>query len=181
MIAVQFSLFKDILSCVRRKSKEGKRKGGIKVHTVINACEKDPSLVWFSPTKTYEHNFLQQLKCDNNTISVFDKAYNDYKAFKFYKDQKIGYVTRIKYNAVYDEMLIKDICEDIHSGVVVDVIIEIKVKEGKQILKLYIRKVKFYDRESKRDFEYITNLFKLRADLIAPLYKVRLRIELVFK
>jgi hypothetical protein len=51
------SLFKDILSCVGRKSKDGKRKGGIKVHTVINADEKVPSLVWFSPATTHDHNF----------------------------------------------------------------------------------------------------------------------------
>ena len=75
------SLFKDILSCVGRKAKDGKSKGGIKVHTVINADEKVPSLVWFSPAKTHDHNFLQQLKCDDNTIYVFDKGYNDYKAF----------------------------------------------------------------------------------------------------
>lgn len=68
------SLFKDILSCVGRKSKDGKSKGGIKVHTVINADEKVPSLVWFNPATTHDHNFLQHLKCDDNTIYVFDKG-----------------------------------------------------------------------------------------------------------
>ena len=43
------SLFKDILSCVGRKSNEGKSKGGIKVHTVMNADAIVPNLVWFSP------------------------------------------------------------------------------------------------------------------------------------
>jgi hypothetical protein len=52
------SLFKDILSCIGRKSKDGKSKGEIKVHTVINADEKVPSLVWFSPATTSDHNFL---------------------------------------------------------------------------------------------------------------------------
>ena len=36
------SLFKDILKCVGRKSKTGKSKGGLKVHTVINADEIVP-------------------------------------------------------------------------------------------------------------------------------------------
>jgi hypothetical protein len=140
------SLFKDILSCIGRKSKDGKSKGGIKVHTVINADEKVPSLVWFSPAITQDHNFLKKLKCDDNTIYVFDKGYNDYMAFKHFTDNKTGFVTRIKDNAVYKELEIKEVPENIHSGVLQDQIIEIEVKEGKTISKLKVRKVKFYDR-----------------------------------
>ncbi|RAJ31156.1 IS4 family transposase [Pedobacter cryoconitis] len=175
------SLFKDILSCVGRKSKDGKSKGGIKVHTVINADEKVPSMVWFSPATTHDHNFLKKLNCDDNTIYVFDKGYNDYSAFKYFTDHKTGFVTRIKDNALYDMIETREIPETIHSGVLLDEIIEIEVKEGKIVSKLKLRKVKFYDREHKREFEFITNLFDLRADLIAALYKIRWQIELLFK
>ena len=40
------SLFKDILSCVGREPTNGKRKGGIKVHTQINLQEKLPKLIY---------------------------------------------------------------------------------------------------------------------------------------
>ena len=175
------SLFKDILSCVGRNPKDGKRKGGIKVHSVINADESVPNLVWFSPATTHDHNFLEKLKCDDKTIYVFDKGYNDYKAFKHFTDRKTGFVTRIKDNAVYEIIEEKSIPKKIHSGVLLDEIIEIQVKEGKLTSKLKVRKVKFYDRENKREFEFITNLFDLRADLIAALYKIRWQIELLFK
>ncbi len=175
------SLFKDILSCVGRKPKEGKSKGGIKVHTVINADEIVPNLVWLSPATTHDHNFLKKLKCDDNTVYVFDKGYNDYKAFKQFTDHKTGFVTRIKDNALYQEIEILDIPERIHSGVLRDKIIEVEIKEGKEKTKLKLRKVTFYDRENKREFEFLTNLFELRADLIAGLYKIRWQIELLFK
>ncbi|CAN5362300.1 hypothetical protein BH09BAC6_BH09BAC6_01090 [soil metagenome] len=129
------SLFKDVLSCVGRTPKNGKRKGGIKVHTVVNADEIVPELIWFSAATTHDHNFLEKLKCDDNTIYVFDKGYNDYKAFKHFSAHHTGFVTRIKDNASYQVIGKSDIGEEIHSGVMLDEIIEIEVKEDKSVSK----------------------------------------------
>ncbi len=175
------SLFKDILKCVGRKPKEGKSKGGVKVHAVINADEIVPNLVWFSSAATHDHRFLEKLACDDNTIYVFDKGYNDYKAFKHFGKQNTGFVTRIKDNARYDVVEKYDVPDEIHSGILLDEIIEVDVKEGKESSKLKLRKVVYYDRENKREFEFITNLFELRADFIAAFYKIRWQIELLFK
>jgi hypothetical protein len=41
------SLFKDILKCVGRNPQNGRKKGGIKLHTVINVDEAVPKMVWF--------------------------------------------------------------------------------------------------------------------------------------
>lgn len=175
------SLFKDILCCVGRKPDNGKNKGGIKAHSVINSDEKVPNLVWFSAATTHDHAFLERLKCDENTVYVFDKGYNDYKAFKHFTEQKTGFVTRIKDNAKYEITEQRVVSEEIHSGVLSDEIIEIDVKQGKVLSKLKLRKIKFYDRENKRTFEFISNLFDFRADTIAALYKIRWQIELLFK
>jgi hypothetical protein len=175
------SLFKDILKCVGRKSGDGKNKGGIKSHSIINADEKVPNLVWFTSAATNDHQFLEKLKCDEHTVYIFDKGYNDYKAFEHFTQQKTGFVTRIKANAKYEVILKNEIPETIHSGVLLDEIIEVEVDKGSTKTRLKLRKIKYYDREHKRTFEFISNLFEFRADTIAALYKIRWQIELLFK
>ena len=175
------SLFKDILKCVGRHAENGKKKGGIKVHTVINVDEMVPKIVWFTEATKHDHILLDKLKMDANTIYVFDKGYNDYKAFKRFCENKTGFVTRIKDNAVYQSIQKNDIEDHIHSGVLQDEIIEVTVKENGTDSKLKLRKIIFYDRVLKREFEFLTNLFEMRADLVAAIYKLRWQIELLFK
>jgi len=174
------SLFKDILKCVGRNPKNGKKKGGIKVHTVINVDETIPKLVWFTEASTHDHVLLDKLKLDSNTIYVFDKGYNDYKAFKKFSDYQTGFVTRIKDNAVYETVEINEIDDFIHAGVLEDEVIEVTIKDTKES-KLKLRKIRFYDRVLRREFEFLTNLFYMRPDLVAALYKLRWEIELLFK
>jgi hypothetical protein len=66
------SLFKDILSCVGRKPINGKRKGGIKVHTQINLQEKVPKLIWFSAATTHDKQFLKHVQLEKGKIAVCD-------------------------------------------------------------------------------------------------------------
>jgi hypothetical protein len=175
------SLFKDILKCVGRNAENGRKKGGIKVHTVINVDEMVPKLVWFTDAAKHDHILLEKLKMNSNTIYVFDKGYNDYKAFKLFSENKTGFVTRIKDNAVYQIIENIEVEDHIHSGVLQDEIIEITVKEKEAESKLLLRKIRFYDRVLKREFEFLTNLFEMRPDLVAALYKLRWQIELLFK
>ncbi|NJO92300.1 MAG: IS4 family transposase [Chloroflexia bacterium] len=175
------SLFKDILKCVGRNPENGRKKGGIKVHTVINVDETVPKMIWFTEAAKNDHILLEKLKLDANTIYVFDKGYNDYKAFKLFSESHTGFVTRIKDNAVYETIETSSITEEIHSGVLEDQIIEVTVKEKAVESKLKLRKIRFYDRVLKREFEFLTNLFEMRPDLVAAIYKLRWQIELLFK
>jgi hypothetical protein len=72
--SITISLFKDILKCVGRNPENGRKKGGIKVHTVINVDETVPKMVWFTKAAKHDHILLEKLKLDDNTIYVFDKG-----------------------------------------------------------------------------------------------------------
>lgn len=176
------SLFQDILKCTGKAPQSGRRKGGIKMHTVMNVDEAVPKMVWFTSAATHDHCLLEKLKPQKDTIYVFDKGYNDYRAYKRFTDNETGFVTRMKDNAVHTTELRLYIDKCIHSGVLEDAIIEVEVKEANgNKAKLKLRKITFYDKELERKFEFLTNLFEMRPDMVAAIYKLRWQIELLFK
>ena len=57
-------LFKAILKGVGRNPLNGKKKGGIKAHTLINADENVPQLVRYTSAARHDKLFLKEIKFD---------------------------------------------------------------------------------------------------------------------
>ena len=176
------SLFKAILNCVGRKPLNGKRKGGIKVHTQINLQENVPKLIWFSAATTHDKQFLKHLQLEKGRIAVFDRGYNDYKTFDEFTERGVFFVTRLKSNASYESLTENDIPDYLDDGVLKDENIQVDVKENGKFLKTtQLRRIAYWDDQNKRCFEFITNLKGMNAGHIALIHKKRWQIELLFK
>ena len=171
------SLFSDVLRGAGRNPLEGKKKGGIKMHTMINAREDVPCLVRFTSAATHDHTFLKELELKKGSFVVFDKGYVDYLQYHNWTLDDIYFVTRQKDNAVYQSLEEFPVGDHIHSGVLKDERIE--VLKDKQTITL--RRVAFYHAEQDRVYEFISNNFELAADKIAEIYKQRWQIETLFK
>lgn len=84
------------MKCVGRKPLDGKSKGGIKVHTVLNAYEQVPQLIHFTEAATHNHTFLSKLNLQPHQIAVFDRAYVDYLQYAKWTKENVHFVTRLK-------------------------------------------------------------------------------------
>ena len=99
--STSISLFSDILKGVGRNPLKGRKKGGIKMHTMISALEDVPCLVRFSSAANHDHTFLKEFNLEKDSFVVFDKAYNDYLQYLQWTQDDIHFVTRQKGNAFY--------------------------------------------------------------------------------
>ena len=171
------SLFSDILKGVGRNPLTGKKKGGIKMHTMINALEDVPCLIRFSDAATHDHSFLKELDLKKDSFVVFDKAYNDYLQYLQWTLDDIYFVTRQKDNAVYKSIKEFDLSDKTSDAVLKDELIAVE-KNTKSIV---IRRVAYWDAEKNKVYEFITNNLEISPDKVADIYKHRWQIETMFK
>jgi len=176
-------LFSDILKGVGRNPKnDGKKKGGLKVHMLIDAVQSVAKFVRITEAKLHDKNFLSQIQVSAHSMLVFDKAYNYYGQFARWTEGNIYFVTRQKNNAVCKviETIIEKTLVEGEYGVYKEEVIEIMYREDKEEKSLRLRRVYYCD-ERSRLYVFITNNFDITAEEVAFIYKKRWQIELLFK
>lgn len=181
MDSTTITLFKDILKGTGRNPLTGKKKGGIKAHTIIKADENVPFLIRYSAAVRHDHNFLNEVhKIPKDSIITFDKGYVDYAKYQDFTKSSIWYVTRLKDNAGYEARREYDIPDTADSRILKDERIILRYGKDKEF-QHFARRIAFWDSDNQRLFVFITNNFKLSAEKIALIYKRRWQIELLFK
>ena len=175
-------LFKDLLKCVGRKPANGKHKGGIKVHMQIRADYNVPVLVKFTDAATHDSTFMDAIKFNADHIYVFDKGYTDNRRFEVFNREGISFVTRLRHNATYIKKQEMDLPENTSDNVLLDEKVELPIRDnGKIIRYVPLRRVVYWDATFKICYEFITNLYELKADQIPQIYKCRWQIETLHK
>lgn len=156
-----------------------KAKGGIKLHTLYDISTQIPAFIHITSAKVNDMNAMDVIPYEREAYYVFDRGYVDYTRLYKITRRSAYFVVRAKSNLQFTRMYSRKV--DKTTGVILD---QVGKLSGFYTFKQYpekLRRVKYYDQESCREFVFLTNNFELNAQQIALLYKNRWQIELFFK
>ena len=171
-----------IFKGVGRHPKIGKKKGGIKVHTVIQANEGVPSDIKFTSAATNDSFMLKPSTLNKGDIMAMDRAYIDYEKFEELTQRGVIYVTKMKKSLKYT--ITRDVMYQTADGfmeVRLQHVTFSKQLKGGDTIKHYARIVTYVDIKKRKLVSLLTNDRDSDPNEIIAIYRQRWEIELLFK
>lgn len=177
------TLFSNLLfKGVGRHPKTGKKKGGIKVHTVIHANEGVPSDIKFTSAATNDSFMLKPSTLSKGDIMAMDRAYIDYEKFEQLTQRGVTYVTKMKKNLKYS--VLSDTMYQTPEGLM-EVRIQnvefVKPLKGGETIHHQSRIITYADVKKRKLISLLTNDMESDPVEIIAIYRQRWEIELLFK
>ena len=171
-----------IFKGVGRHPKNGKKKGGIKVHTVIHANEGVPSDIRFTSAATNDSFMLKPSSLSKGDIIAMDRAYIDYEKFEQLTEKQVIYVTKMKKSLKYE--ILGDTIYQTPEGVMEVRVQEVrftKKKQGGGTIVHNARIITYVDVRKHKLISLLTNDMEFDPSEIIEIYRRRWEIELLFK
>ena len=177
------TLFSNLLfKGVGRHPKTGKKKGGIKVHTVIHANEGVPSDIKFTSAATNDSFMLKPTTLSRGDIIAMDRAYVDYAKFQQLTERGVRYVTRLKKSLRYK--ILSDTMYQTPDGLMevrIQQVEFVKAMKDAEIIRHKARIITYVDIPKHKLIALLTNDMDSDPNEIIAIYRRRWEIELLFK
>ena len=176
------SLFSNLLfKGVGRHPKTGRKKGGIKVHTVIHANEGVPSDIKFTSAATNDSFMLKPSHLGKGDILAMDRAYIDYEKFEELSRRGVIYVTKMKKSLKYQTN--SDVMYQTPDGLMEvrmqNITFSKQTKDG--TICHNARIITYVDERKLKLVSLLTNDMDTDPNEIIAIYRQRWEIELLFK
>jgi len=156
-----------------------KTKSAIKLHTLLDLRGNIPTFIYISDGKLHDVNILDELIPEPGSFYIMDRGYLDFERLYRLTLYRAFFVTRAKSNLQFRRLYSHPI--DKATGLRCD---QTVVLTGFYSFRDYpekLRRIKYYDEETRKTLVFLTNNFTLPPLTIAQLYRCRWQIELFFK
>ena len=156
-----------------------RHKGAVKMHTLLDLRGAIPTFIRITEGKLHDVNFLDELVLEAGAFYVMDRGYLDFDRLYRFAQEGAFFVTRAKSNFDFRWRASRDV--DPATGVRSDQTVSLAGEQSALDYPDQLRRVSYYDLETKKHLVFLTNNFVLPALTIAKIYRYRWRIELFFK
>ncbi len=156
-----------------------KRKGAVKLHTLLDLRGSIPTVVIITHGKVHEVNILDQLSFEAGAFYVMDRGYLDFARLYKLHLASAFYVTRARKR--FDFQRLYSLPVDRATGVICDQIVTLVNPVPRQGYPEKLRRIRYFDGQSNQRLVFLTNNFTLPPLTIAQLYRSRWQVELFFK
>jgi hypothetical protein len=156
-----------------------RRKAAVKLHTLLDLRGNIPVLIHITHGNIHDVNILDALFIEAGSIYIMDRAYLDFTRLYRVHQSHAYFVTRAKRNFAFKRLYSQPV--DKSTGVQADQIITVTGFYSQRNYPEKLRRIRYYDADTKKRLVFLTNQFSLPAIVIARLYKYRWQVELFFK
>lgn len=156
-----------------------KRKGGIKLHTLLDLLGSIPTFIEITKALIHDVNILDLLIPENGAFYIMDRGYLDFERLFILHQSGSYFIIRAKHNLKFNRVYSRKV--DKSSGLRCDQTVRLTGHYSHQHYPVHFRRIKYFDAEQNKDLVFLTNNFRLSPLTIAELYHNRWKVELFFK
>ena len=176
MDSTTITLFDNILKGVGRHPKSGKKKGGMKVHTVMKYHVGVPMVVQLTSAAKHDHYLLKEVHLPKDSTLAMDRGYIDIAQFQRLTEEGVCYVTKMKKNLKYN--VLNSVIYVNSNGLASYIDEKVQFIRGELIHEA--RRVEIFN-ENKKPVVLLTNNFDFSIEDISEIYRLRWAIESLYK
>ena len=154
-------------------------KSAVKMHTLLDLRGSIPDCIWITEGKLHDVNIMDELVVEPGAWYIMDRGYLDFERLYALHKARAYFVIRAKDTLAFRRCYSRPI--DKATGLRCDQTIVLTGPRTAQRYPEPLRRVVYYDAETDKRLEFLTNNFDVPPLVVAQLYRCRWSVELFFK